>query len=285
MTGDISQLIAQRRAEFSKGQAAIAKAVIEHAESIAYKTASELSQLVGVSESTVVRFAKFLGYEGYTEFQKAVQKLVFQRLTPNQRIDITKARLGGSDIINQVAKSDTDKINRTMSSLDRGHFHSACEAILRAKRIFIIGVRSAEPLALILKYNLSLIFDNVSLISPYSTAEILEQLFSVSEGDLIIAFSFPRYSTKVLSAVDFAKKSGAEVIGFTDSITSPLAQYADHLLIAQADISSYMDSLIAPISIINAIIVEITNHREALIRQRFDRLEKIWDDYKVYTKK
>ncbi len=285
MTGDISQFINEKFSSFSKGQKKIANAILEEYDKIAYMTASELSEFVSVSESTVVRFAKFLGYEGYTEFQKAVQELVRQRLTPNQRIEVTKQRIGKSDLIESVADSDTKKIKSTMERLDRNHFANCCEAILRAKRIFIIGVRSAEPLAMILKYNLSLIFDNVTLISPYSTAEILEQLFSIGEGDLLIAFSFPRYSTKVLSAVKFATDNGAEVVGFTDSITSPLANFAKHLLIAQSDISSFMDSLVAPISIINAIIVEITTKREVLIRQRFDRLEKIWDDYKVYTKK
>ncbi len=287
MKSDILQLIEEKKKnkQLSKGQMKIADAVTASAKDIAYMTASELSDYVKVSESTVVRFAKFLGYDGYTEFLRAVQKLVYQKLTPNQRIDISNQRNGDSDKISAVAKNDIEKISETMSNLDRASFANACESILSAKRIFIIGVRSAEPLALVLKYNLSLIFDNVRLVSPYSTAEILEQLISLGEGDLLIAFSFPRYSTKVLSAVKFAKDSGARVISITDSATSPLAEYTDHLLIAQTGISSFMDSLVAPISIINAIISEITAKREVLVRQKFDRLEKIWDEYKVYTYK
>ena len=147
------------------------------------------------------------------------------------------------------------------------------------------GARSAEPLARVLKYNLSLIFDNVTLVSPNSTPEILEQMFSIGSEDLLIAFSFPRYSSKMVNAVKFARQNGAKVIAFTDSESSPLAEYASYLLIAQSDMASFMDSLVAPISIINAIIVEITTRKENDIRERFDRLEKIWDEYDVYTKK
>ena len=248
-------------------------------------TASKLGKYVGISESTVVRFADELGYAGYSEFQKAVQELVRTRLTPNQRIDITKQRIGMGDIIDSVFESDTAKIKATYERLDRKAFYSTCDAILSAKRIYVMGARSTEPLAMILKYNLSLIFDNVSLIAPKSTAEVFEQMFTIGEGDLLIAFSFPRYSSKMVNAVKFAKQNGASVAVVTDSANSPLAEYASYLITAQSDMASFMDSLVAPISIINAIIVEITSRRESLIRDRFDRLEKIWDDYEVYTKK
>jgi DNA-binding MurR/RpiR family transcriptional regulator len=173
----------------------------------------------------------------------------------------------------------------TYERLDRKAFYSTCDAILSAKRIYVMGARSTEPLAMILKYNLSLVFDNVSLIAPKSTAEVFEQMFTIGEGDLLIAFSFPRYSSKMVNAVKFAKQNGASVAVVTDSANSPLAEYASYLITAQSDMASFMDSLVAPISIINAIIVEITSRRESLIRDRFDRLEKIWDDYEVYTKK
>ena len=248
-------------------------------------TAAKLGRFVGVSESTVVRFANELGYDGYASFQKAVQELVRAKLTPNQRIEITERRLGQGDIIENVADADIAKIRTTFDKLDKNAFHSACDAILKAKRIFIMGARSSESLAMILKYNLSLIFDNVTLIVPKSTAEVFEQMFSIRETDLLIAFSFPRYSSKMVNAVKFAKQNKAEVIAFTDSISSPLAEHANYLLTAQSDMVSFMDSLVAPISIINAIIAEITSKREGLIRERFDRLEKIWDEYAVYTKK
>ena len=286
---DIEQIIREKKQnkQLSKGQLRIADAVLFNAKTVAYMTASQLAKFVKISESTVVRFAKHLGYNGYAEFSHAVQKFVLQSLTPNQRIDISNQRNGNTDKISAVAKNDIEKISETMTKLDRTSFDNACESILdpKTRRIFVIGVRSAEPLALILKYNLSLIFDNIRLVSPYSTAEILEQLISLDERDLLIAFSFPRYSTKVLTAVKFAKDRGTKVISITDSQESPLAKYTDHLLIAQTGISSFMDSLVAPISIINAIIAEITEKREMLVRAKFDRLEKIWDEYKVYTYK
>ena len=285
MAQDISQRIKDLYPTFSKGHKKISAAVLGDYDKIAYMTASKLGQYVGVSESTVVRFADELGYAGYSEFQKAVQELVRTRLTPNQRIDITKQRIGRGDIIDSVFESDTAKMKATYERLDRKAFYSTCDAILSAKRIYVIGARSTEPLAMILKYNLSLIFDNVSLIAPKSTAEVFEQMFTIGEGDLLIAFSFPRYSSKMVNAVKFAKQNGAAVAVVTDSANSPLAEYASYLITAQSDMASFMDSLVAPISIINAIIVEITSRRESLIRDRFDRLEKIWDDYEVYTKK
>ena len=285
MAQDISQRIKDLYPTFSKGHKKISAAVLSNYDKIAYMTASKLGQYVGVSESTVVRFADELGYAGYSEFQKAVQELVRTRLTPNQRIDITKQRIGRGDIIDSVFESDTAKMKATYERLDRNAFYSTCDAILSAKRIYVIGARSTEPLAMILKYNLSLIFDNVSLIAPKSTAEVFEQMFTIGEGDLLIAFSFPRYSSKMVNAVKFAKQNGAAVAVVTDSANSPLAEYASYLITAQSDMASFMDSLVAPISIINAIIVEITSRRETLIRDRFDRLEKIWDDYEVYTKK
>ena len=285
MAQDISQRIKELYPTFSKGHKKISSVVLNDYDKIAYMTASRLGQYVGISESTVVRFADELGYAGYSEFQKAVQELVRTRLTPNQRIDITKQRIGMGDIIDSVFESDTAKMKATYERLDRKAFYSTCDAILSAKRIYVMGARSTEPLAMILKYNLSLIFDNVSLIAPKSTAEVFEQMFTIGEGDLLIAFSFPRYSSKMVNAVKFAKQNGAAVAVVTDSANSPLAEYASYLITAQSDMASFMDSLVAPISIINAIIVEITSRREALIRDRFDRLEKIWDDYEVYTKK
>ncbi len=285
MTNDISEIIKDYYPTFSKGQKKISAAILKDYDKIAYMTASKLGRFVGVSESTVVRFANELGYDGYSEFQKAIQELVRTKLTPNQRIEITKMRIGRGDILENVADSDISKIRTTFDKIDRDAFFSSCDAILGAKRIFVMGARSSEPLAMVLKYNLSLIFDNVILISPRSTAEVFEQMFSIGEDDLLVAFSFPRYSSKMVNAVKFAKQNKAKVVVFTDSRNSPLAEHATYLLTAQSDMASFMDSLVAPISIINAIIVEITSRREGRIRDRFDRLEKIWDEYNVYTKK
>ncbi len=285
MANDISQRIKKSSHTFSKGQKKIATAILNDYDKAAYMTASGLGRYVGVSESTVVRFAGALGYEGYVEFQRAVQELVRTRLTPSQRIEITKQRIGRGDVLESVMESDIGKIRYTLDTLDRDAFYKAVDSILAAKNIYIIGARSTGVLASMLDYNLSMIFDNVRLVHSSSSEEIFEHMFSISESDVLIAFSFPRYSARMVNAVKYAKSRGATVIAFTDSEISPLAEYAGVLLTAQSDMASYMDSLVAPISIINAIIVEITSRREGDITKRFDTLEKIWDEYGVYTKR
>lgn len=285
MAYDVAQRIKNVYPTFSKGQKKIANAILSDYDKAAYMTAAKLGVLVGVSESTVVRFANELGFEGYSEFQKAVQDLVRTKLTPNQRIEVTKKRLGSGDILENVMESDISKIRYTLERINRDSFSGSVNAILSAKKIYVMGARSTEALASVLYYNLSLIFDNVKFIHPNSTAEVFEQMFSIGKDDVMIAFSFPRYSSKMVSAVKYAKQSGADVIVFTDSETSPLAEYATELLIAQSDMASFMDSLVAPISIINAIIVAITGKREKEITERFDKLEQVWDEYEVYTKR
>lgn len=285
MANDISQRIKNTYHTFSKGQKKIANAIMNEYDKAAYMTAARLGSYVGVSESTVVRFAGALGFDGYMEFQRAVQELVRTRLTPNQRIEITKQRIGRGDVLENVMESDIGKIRYTLETLDRAAFFKSVDAILEAKTVYIMGARSAGVLAQMLDYNLSLIFDNVRFVRPSSSAEIFEQMFSIGEHDALIAFSFPRYSTKMVSAVKYARQRGASVIGITDAEISPIAEFADFLLTAQSDMASFMDSFVAPVSIINAIIVEITNRREKEITSRFDTLEAIWDEYGVYTKR
>lgn len=285
MATDISQRIRNCYPGFSKGQKKIANAVLNDYDKVAYMTAARLGKLVNVSESTVVRFAKELGFEGYAKFQHAVQELVRIKLTPNQRIEVTKQRIGRGDVLENVMLSDIGKLQYTLDRLNRDDFYHSVDKILSAKTIYVAGARSSEPVAKILGYNLSLIFDNVRFIRPTSSAEVFEQMFSIGENDVLIAFSFPRYSAKIVNAVKYAKQRGADVIVFTDSDISPLAEYATYLLIAQSDMASFMDSLVAPISIINAIIVEITNRKEKEITERFDQLEELWDRYDVYAKR
>ncbi len=285
MTADISEKIREAYPTLSKGQKKIADSILNDYDKAAYTTASKLAEFVGVSESTVVRFANEIGYGGYSEFQRAVQELVRTKLTPNQRIEVTKNRLGSGDILEMVMESDISKIKYTLEKINRDDFYRSVDSILSAKNIYVMGARSTEPLALVLKYNLSLIFDNVKFVQPASTAEMFEQMFSIGEKDVLIAFSFPRYSSKMVSAVKYAKQNGATVVVLTDSKLSPLAEFATCLLTAQSDMASFMDSIVAPISIINAIIVEITRRREDEITARFDKLEKVWDEYNVYTKR
>ena len=226
-----------------------------------------------------------LGFEGYSQFQFAVQELVRIKLTPNQRIEVTKQRIGRGDIIDNVMNSDINKIRHTLEQLDRKAFSHAIDAILSARHIYITGARSAEPIARLLAYNLSLIFDNVKLVVPTSSAEVFEQMYSINENDTMIAFSFPRYSSKMINGIKFAKRQNANIVVFTDSDVSPLVEFADCVLIAQSDMASFMDSLVAPLSIINAIIIEITARREKEITERFDALERLWDEYDIYAKR
>lgn len=285
MAADISERIRSIYHTLSKGQKKIANAVLNDYDKVAYLTAAKLGDMVGVSESTVVRFADELGFEGYSQFQLAIQELVRIKLTPNQRIEVTKARIGRGDIIDNVMNSDINKIRYTLEHLDRASFSAAVDAILAAKNIYITGARSAEPIARHLSYNLSLIFDNVKLVVPTSSAEVFEQIYSINEDDVMIAFSFPRYSTKMINGVKFAKRNNAKIVVFTDSDVSPLVEYADCTLIAQSDMASFMDSLVAPLSILNAIIIEITTRREKEITERFDALERLWDEYEIYAKR
>ena len=285
MAADISERIRTVYSTLSKGQKKIANAVLNDYDKVAYLTAARLGELVGVSESTVVRFADELGFEGYSQFQLAVQELVRIKLTPNQRIEITKQRIGRGDVIDNVMESDISKIKYTLERLDRKAFSDSVDAILSARTIYVTGARSSEPIAKYLSYNLSLIFDNVKFIVPTSSSEVFEQMYSINEEDVVIAFSFPRYSTKMINGIKFARQKNAKVIVFTDSDVSPLAEYANCLLIAQSDMASFMDSLVAPLSIINAIVIEITARREKEITERFDALEKLWDEYEVYAKR
>lgn len=281
----ITQRIYKNAHLFSKGQKKLAAAVSYQYDKIVYMTAAKLGKFVGVSESTVVRFAALLGYEGYADFQNAIAELVRSKLTPNQRIDITKKRIGRGDVAELVMSSDIDKIRYTLENLNKVEFFDAVESILSAKTLYITGARNSEPLARLLHYNLSLIFDNVKLVTPTSSSEVFEQMFSIGEDDAIFAISFPRYSTKMVNAAKFAQSKNAKVIVLTDSDTSPLVEFADHLLTAQSDMASFMDSLVAPLSIINAVIVEITRRKEKEIKERFDTLEKLWEEYEVYTNK
>ena len=285
MAADISERIRAVYSTLSKGQKKIANAVLNDYDKVAYLTAARLADMVGVSESTVVRFADELGFEGYSQFQLAIQELVRIKLTPNQRIEITKQRIGHGDVIDNTMESDIAKIKYTLERLDRKSFSDAVDAILEAKTIYITGARSSEPIARHLAYNLSLIFDNVKFVVPTSSAEVFEQMYSICEQDVVIAFSFPRYSSKMINGIKFARQKNAKVVVFTDSEVSPIAEYANCLLIAQSDMASFMDSLVAPLSIINAIVIEITSRREREITERFDALEKLWDEYEVYAKR
>lgn len=270
--------------KLSKGQRRIAAYITAHYDRAAYMTAARLGAEAGVSESTVVRFADELGYSGYPELQRSLGELARTRLTAVQRIEITNDRIGDDDILGSVLSSDAEKIKDTLESIDRRAFDRAVESILSARTIFVVGVRSSSFLAGTLAYNLSLVFDNVRLVNTTSGSEIFEQILRIGTGDVMIAVTFPRYSKRIINAVDYAHSQGARIIAVTDSDTSPIAPKADDLLTARSDMASFVDSLVAPLSIVNALIVAIAKKRKAELSETFGRLERIWDEYDVYAK-
>lgn len=278
------QTIEENMAGFSKGQRAIAKYIIENYEKAAYMTAASLGSQTGVSESTVVRFALKLGFLGYPEMQRALQELTRTKLTSVQRMEVTNTLIGNADILAKVLLSDVDKIRRTLEEIDREAFYGAVDKIAAARNIYIIGVRTSAALAGFLNFSLRMIFDNVRLIQTTSGSEIFEQLMRIEKEDVMIAISFPRYSKRIINAVAFARSRGAVVIALTDSAKSPIAGYADQLLTACSDMASFVDSLVAPLSIINAMIVALSRKKSDELKERLRELEKIWDEYDVYDK-
>ncbi len=270
--------------KFSKSQKQIARYIMEHYDKAAFMTASRLGQTVGVSESTVVRFATELGYDGYPHLQRALQEMIRNKLTAVQRMEVMGDRMGGRDILQSVLTTDADKIRMTLDELDREAFRGAVEAILRARRIYILGVRSSGALANFLGFYFSLLFENVRMLQTNGVSEVFEQLLHVEPEDVFIGISFPRYSKRTLSAMKYSKGHGAQVVALTDSRLSPLAGCADHVLIAKSDMVSFVDSLVAPLSVLNALIVAVGIGKKAEIEQTFERLENIWDEYEVYEK-
>lgn len=268
----------------SKGQKLIANYIIDHYDKAAFMTAAKLGEVVGVSESTVVRFAIELGYEGYPKLQKVLQELIKNKLTAIQRIEVSSTRINEDNILKSVLQSDMEKIKITMEDIDQASFNEIVESILNAKKIYILGVRSSAPLASFLGFYFNLIFDNVRLVHTTSVSEMFEQILRASEGDAVIGISFPRYSKRTTKAMQFVKSQGATVIAITDSKDSPLAAYADHCVIARSDMASFVDSLVAPLSVINALIVAIGMRKKESVYNTFERLETIWDEYQVYEK-
>lgn len=284
MSQDIMSILQEKAPTFSKGQKKIAQYIIEAYDKAAFMTANKLGKTVGVSESTVVRFAVDLGFDGYPSMQKSMQEMVLNRLTSVQRIGVANDRLGDQDVISMVIHSDMEKLRQTEETVSREEFTASVNAILKAKRIYILGVRSVAPLANFLGYYLNYMFNNVHVISGYSAGEMFEKIVGVNHEDVVVAFSFPRYSASTTKAANYCHSTGATVIGFTDSRQSPLGQSCDHVLISKSDMVSLVDSLVAPLSIVNALIVAIAARREKELSRTFENLERIWDEYNVYEK-
>lgn len=276
--------IEQAYPKLSKGHRKIADYITQRYDRAAFLTASCLGEAVGVSESTVVRFATSLGYAGYPEMQKALRDMVRSKLTSLQRIEVTSTRMGDEDILEKELNSDIDMIRATLEQTSRKDFYQAVEAINAARKVYILGVRSSAALASFLAFYFNLVYDNVILIETSSASEIFEQMFRINAQDVCIAISFPRYSNQTINALRLAHDKGADIISITDGEDSPIAPYARYLLVAKSDMASVVDSLVAPLSLINALIVAVTLSKREEVASNFDKLEGIWDAYNVYDK-
>ena len=284
MANDILALLQAKEPTFSKGQRRIARYILESYDKAAFMTASRLGKTVGVSESTVVRFAVELGFDGYPNMQKAMQSMVVNRLTSVQRIEVTNDRLGKQDVLSMVMQSDMEKLRQSAETVDRAAFDAAVKAVLEAKRVYILGVRSAAPLASFLGYYLNYMFRNVHIVTASGASEMFEQIVGINDRDAVIAISFPRYSATTAKAAQYCRTTGATVIGLTDSALSPLGQASDHVLCAKSSMVSLVDSLVAPMSVVNALIVAIAAKKENELSKTFQELERIWEEYHIYEK-
>ena len=285
MSTDLLGELKQRYNQFSKSQRRIADYILEHYSKAAYLTAARLGQQAQVSESTVVRFAFELGFDGYPALQAALQETVRSKLTSLQRMEVAGDRQEeGEPVLDQVLNKDVEQIYRTLEQTDRAAFAGAEESIHQAKTVYLLASGSAAFLAGFLNFYFRLVLPNVRLIQSASASELFEQILRVGKGDIVIGISFPRYSKKTVNALRYARKNGAQVVAITDSEFSPLAAQADYLLLARSDMVSFADSLVAPLSLINALIAAVGQRRQEETRRVFDRLEEIWAEYDVYAK-
>ena len=269
--------------QMSKGQKLLADYILKNYDKAVFLTAAKLGKVVGVSESTVVRFATQLGYQGYPGFQKALEELVRNKLNSIQRMEVTYGRISQSEILASVLQSDIEKIKLTLANMDQNAFELAVDTILNAKRIYVVGIRSCAPLANFLSFYLNLIFDNVTSVHTNSSSEIFEQLMQIGAEDVIIGISFPRYSMRTLKALEFASNRKAKVITLTDSVHSPMTLYSSCNLIARSDMASIVDSLVAPLSVVNALVVALCMKKQKDVIATLETLEQIWDEYQVYS--
>lgn len=284
MGTDILSRLTDESVRFSKGQRRIADFILKNYDKAAFMTAGKLGQTVGVSESTVVRFATELGYDGYPEMRKKLQEMIRSRLTAVQRIEVANETMDEENILSSVLMADMDKLHTTLAEIDRNSFNAAVDAIAAANHVYIVGMRSSTSLAGFLGFYFKLLLENVYIIQDTAQSEVYEQIMRIKEGDVFIGISFPRYSSRAAKAMSYAKENGALAIGLTDGIASPFVGLADILLFAKSDMMSFLDSLVAPMSLINALIVAVGARNKERVSDTFQRLEAIWDDYNVYER-
>lgn len=281
---ELLTLIEERMDSFTKSQRKIAVFIRDNLDKAAFYTAAAMSSGIGVSESTIVRFAMEIGYEGYPQMQKAIRELIKNKLTAAQRLEVATDRLDEKNILRSVLAADNRNIKETLNVINNEDFENVVDAILGAKTIYILGVRSSSALAGFMGFYFNLIVDNARLIHTTSTSEIFEQIINASEGDVVIGISFPRYSKRTTKAMQYAKDNGAKVIAITDSYHSPAAKNSHLALLAKSDMTSFVDSLTAPLSVITALVVALGMRRKEVVHQTLQRLEKVWDEYDVYER-
>ncbi len=281
-TNELTNRMNERYSTMSKGQKLLASYITDNYDKAVFLTAAKLGEVVGVSESTVVRFASQLGYKGYPQFQKALEEMVRSKLDAVQKKEVSFGRINRSKVLESVLKADMEKINGTLETIDQNAFALAVETILSARQIYIVGIRSCAPLAAFLAFYLNYIFDHVTLLHTNSSSELFEQMVRIGKEDVMIGISFPRYSLRTLKALEFANNRSAKVITLTDSVHSPMNLYSSCNLIAESDMASIVDSLVAPLSVINALIVALCMRRQDEVADTLESLEQIWEDYQVY---
>jgi len=279
---DLMRTIQVKFPRLSKGQKLIAEYILKHYDKAAFMTAAKLGISVGVSESTVVRFANELGFSGYPKLQKALQELIKNKLTTVQRIELSNDFVSEESALKGVLKSDMENIRATLEKINHKTFEDVINSIFSANKIYIIGLRSSTALAEFLGFYLNLILDNVKVVG-YGVSDIFEQMINVGENDLVIGIGFPRYAARTIESLAFAQSRGAKVVAITDSLLSPLAARADYTLIAQSNMASFVDSLVAPLSVINALIIAVGLREKEKISSTFTNLESIWEEYQVYS--
>lgn len=279
---DLMRIIQIKFSRMSKGQKLIAEYILKYYDKAAFMTAARLGTSVGVSESTVVRFANELGFSGYPKLQKELQELIKNKLTTVQRLELSNDYISEENALKGVLKADIENIRATLEKINHKTFEDVVRSIFMAKRIYIIGLRSSTALAEFLGFYLNVILDNVKVVG-YGISDIFEQMINVGEGDLVIGIGFPRYAAKTIDALSFAHSRKAKVVSITDSLLSPLATQSDLTLISQSNMASFVDSLVAPLSVINALIIAVGMREKDKITNTFNDLEEIWKDYNVYS--
>lgn len=280
---DLIEKIEASMGDLSKGHRLIAKYIIDNYDKAAYMTASVLGAEVGVSESTVVRFAIEMGFDGYPGLQQQIRETVRVRLTSVQRLNAANHRMDEDEVLDLILTADAERIKSTLDTIDREAFVKAVDMLLGAKNIYILGMRSSAVLADYMRHYFGLMFDNVRLLKPSSGSEVFENLMNVQPGDVFVSISFPRYTTSIVNATEYVSKTGASVIALTDSMSSPIVPHADVALIAKSEMASFADSLVAPMSIINAMIAYIGKRKQAEVAETLSKLEQVWKEYNVYT--